>query len=186
MSAKNLHFIITVAVFLAVHVGMAGYYYVRARGLSRNSWEDLMARLISTDRQGISQVALEMVDEWGAPREIEQDTNLEPSQLWSLIGGLEGLQVLESNSEVLIALAFHLQQWYPEALVVSERLRLDARELQWHVSRLKGAASTGNLQVSFPFYARRAVCTYYLMTRRVLQLYEAGHFPRLLELQQAL
>ena len=54
---------------------------------------------------------------------------LNQPQLWRLIGGLEGLEVLEKNSEVLIDLAFYLQQWYPEALVIAERLRLDAREL---------------------------------------------------------
>ena len=103
-----------------------------------------------------------------------------------MVGGLEGLEVLEKNSEVLIKLACYVQQWYPEALVVAERLRLDARELQWHVGRLKGAAQKGNLQVSFPFYAQRAVVSYYLMTRRVLSLYEAGNFSMLADLQRAL
>jgi hypothetical protein len=54
------------------------------------------------------------------------------------------------------------------------------------VNRLKGAAQKGNLQVSFPFYAQHAVATYYLMTRRVLGLYEAGNFSMLAELQKAL
>jgi hypothetical protein len=113
-------------------------------------------------------------------------SNLEPTQLWSLIGGLQGLEVLEKNSDVLIELAFYLQQWYPEAVVISERLRLDARELKWHVARLKGAAQTGNLQISFPFYAQRAVKTYYLMTRRLLDLYQAVNFTMLAKLQEAL
>ena len=47
--------------------------------------------------------------------------------MWRLIGGLEGLEVLERNSEVLIDLAFYVQQWYPEALPIAERLRLDAQ-----------------------------------------------------------
>ena len=106
--------------------------------------------------------------------------------MWRLIGGLEGLEVLERNSEVLIDLAFFVQQWYPEALPIAERLRLDARQLKWHVARLKGAAQTGNLQVSFPFYAQRAVVSYYLMTRRLLSLYEAGNFSMLTDLQRAL
>ncbi len=106
--------------------------------------------------------------------------------MWKLIGGLEGLEVLERNSEVLIDLAFYVQQWYPEALPIAERLRLDARELKWHVARLKGAAQKGNLQVSFPFYAQRAVVTYYLMTRRLLSLYEAANFSMLADLQRAL
>jgi hypothetical protein len=111
-------------------------------------------------------------DESGAPQESADAPHLEPAQLWRLIGGLQGLEVLEKNGDVLIELAFYLQQWHPEVIVIAERLRLDARELKWHVARLKGAIQTGNLQVSFPFYAQRAVVAYYLMTRRVLDLYQ--------------
>jgi hypothetical protein len=81
---------------------------------------------------------------------------------------------------------FYVQQWYPEAVAVAEQLRLDARELKWHVARLRGAAQKGNLQISFPFYAQRAVVSYYLMTRRLLSLYEAGNFSMLADLQRAL
>ena len=87
--------------------------------------------------------------------------HMEPEEIWRLLGGLKGLEALEKNSEMLIDLAFYVQQWYPEALAIAERLRLDARELKWHVARLKAAAQTGDLQVSFPFYAQRAVVTYY-------------------------
>jgi hypothetical protein len=111
---------------------------------------------------------------------------LDPSQVWKLTGGLKGLEALEKNSEVLIDLAFYVQQWYPEAVVIAERLRLDARELKWHIERLKGADQKGNLQISFPFYAQRAVVSYYRMTRRVLSLYEAGNFSLLADLQKAL
>jgi hypothetical protein len=139
---------------------MAGYYYFRSRRSSQTSWEVLLAQLTWTDRNNISQVALDLVDESGQPR--------------------------EKNSEVLINLAFYVQQWYPEALAIAERLRLDARELKWHVARLKGAAEMGNLQTSFPFYAQRAVVAYYLMTRRVLSLYEAYNFAMLADLQRSL
>jgi hypothetical protein len=186
MSARNIYFITAVAIFLAINLCVAGYYYFRSRRSSQASWEDLLAQLTWTDRNNISQVALDLVDEEGLPRPAGESTSLEPSELWGLIGGLEGLQVLEKNSEVLIDLAFYVQQWHPEALAIAERLRLDARELKWHVARLKGAAETGNLQVSFPFYAQRAVVAYYLMTRRVLSLYEAGNFAMLTDLQRAL
>jgi hypothetical protein len=111
---------------------------------------------------------------------------MEPSQLWNLIGGLDGLKILERNSEVLIALAFYVQQWYPEAVPVAERLRLDARELKFQVGRLRGAAEQGNLQISFPFYGQRAVAVYYRMTRRVLELYGAANVSMLADLQRAL
>ena len=186
MNPRNVYFLITVLLFVAANGGVAFYYVRRGRRLSHTSWDDLMAKLVSTHRDVVSLVAAEMVDEWGEPRDSKDSEGVESAELWTLLGGLAGLQVLEKNSEVLIELAFHLQQWYPEAIAVSERLRLDARELHFHVSRLQGAAQTGNLQVSFPFYARRAVVTYYLMTQRVLRLYEAGNFSAFSELQRAL
>lgn len=186
MNSRNFYFLLTVLLFIAANGGLAIYYVRRGRRLSQTTWEDLIAKLVSTHRDGVSLVAAEMVDEWGEPRDSNDSECVESADLWTLLGGLAGLQVLEKNSEVLIELAFHLQQWYPEAIVVSEKLRLDARELRFHVSRLQGAAQTGNLQVSFPFYARRAVVTYYLMTQQVLRLYEAGNFSGFSELQRAL
>jgi hypothetical protein len=185
VNTHNLHFVVAMGVFLSVLLSIAGYYYLRSRQSAAASWEQLFASLTWIDRNNIAQVALDLVDESGRPKGGDAAT-LEPAQLWELIGGLEGLKILERNSEVLIELAFYVQQWYPEALAVAERLRRDARELKWHVARLKGAAQKGNLQISFPFYAQRAVVTYYLMTRRLLNLYEAGNFSMLADLQRAL
>lgn len=53
-------------------------------------------------------------------------------------------------------------------------------------SGLKGAAQTGNLQSAFADYAQRAVVTYYLMTRHVLDLYRLADLPGLAELQRAI
>ena len=100
--------------------------------------------------------------------------------------GLKGLETLERNCAVLVDLVFYVQQWYPEALVLAEQLRKNAREIEWHVSRLKGAEKTGKLESSFADNAQRAVATYYVMTRRVLALYEQLNVPGLIELQRAL
>jgi hypothetical protein len=185
VTTHNLYFLSATGIVFGALLSIAGYYYSRARQSARLSWEELIKKLTWIDRNTIAQVALDLVDESGERRDAADAASLEPSQLWSLIGGLKGLEVLEANSEVLIDLAFYVQQWYPEALVVAERLRLDARELKWHVARLRGAAQTGNLQISFPFYAQRAVVTYYFMTRRLLDLYEAGNFSMLADLQKA-
>jgi hypothetical protein len=186
VTTHNLYFITAIAIFLGALLSIAGYYYSRGLRSSQSTWDGLFAKLTWIDRNNIAQVALDLVDETGAPREADNAASLEPSQLWQLIGGLEGLEALQKNSEVLIELASYIQQWYPQALVIAEKLRLDAREIKWHVARLKGAAQNGNLQISFPFYAQRAVVTYYLMTRRVLSLYEAANFATLAELQRAL
>ena len=186
MTMHNLYFLSAIGIFIAALLSIAGYYYVRGRQSPQMTWEELIKELTWVDRNAIEQVALDLVDESGAAKGAGDAANLEPAQLWKLIGGLKGLEVLETNSEVLIDLAFYLQQWYPEALVIAERLRLDARELKWHVARLKAAVQTGNLQTSFPFYAQRAVVTYYLMTRRLLDLYQAVDFSMLAKLQEAL
>jgi hypothetical protein len=185
VTTHNLYFLSAIGIVVGALISTAGYYYPRGHQSSQESWEDLVKKLTWIDRNTIAQVALDLVDESGKPRHTADASNLE-AQLWKLIGGLKGLEALERNSEVLIDLALSLQKWYPEALVIAERLRLDARELGWHVARLKGAAQTGNLQISFPFYAQRAVVAYYLMTRRVLDLYQAANFSMLAKLQEAL
>jgi hypothetical protein len=185
VNTARIYFISAVVVFLAIQIGLLVHYFVRRRS-KQASWDDLFARLTWTDRNCIAQVALALVDESGQRRVLGDGGEMEPPDLWGLIGGLEGLEILERNSEVLIELAFYVQQWYPDAVVIAERLRKDAGELKWHVARLRGAAETGNLQISFPFYAQRAVVAYYLMTRRLLSLYEAGSFSMLSDLQRAL
>jgi len=99
-----------------------------------------------------SPVAREVVDESGGPMADEEGrAGLEAPALWDLLGGLEGLQVLEKNSEVLVEIAFSVQRRYPEAIVISEWLRQDARELHGHVSRLKGAATMAICGFPFSF-----------------------------------
>jgi hypothetical protein len=186
VNPQNLHFVTAIGLFVISVSLIAGYYYFRSRRSSPASWEELLAKLTWIDRNNIAEVALDLVDESGQPKVTGDAGSLDPTLVWKLTGGLQGLEALERNSEVLIDLAFYVQQWYPEAVVIAERLRLDARELKWHVERLKGAAQKGNLQISFPFYAQRAVVSYYRMTRRVLNLYEACNFSMLADLQKAL
>ena len=186
MNAPDSYFVAAIGLFVSILIAVAAYYYVRSRRRPEADWEELFARLRWIDRNHIAEVALDLVDESGRPKTSESAVRLEPSRMWSLIGGLEGLEVLEGNSDVLIELAAFIQRWYPEAIVIAEQMRLDARELKWHVARLRGAAGKGDLQVSFPFYAQRAVVRYYLMTRRVLNLYQAGNVSMLTQLQRAL
>jgi hypothetical protein len=167
-------------------VSIEGPCYRRPRQPTQVGWKDLFQNLTTIDRCNLAKVALQLVDESGKPREDSDTASLEPSQLWRLIGGLRGVEILEANGDVLIDLAFYVQRWYPAALVIVERLRLDNRELKWLVARLKGADRMGNLKISFPHYAKRAVAVYYRMTRRVLGLYEMVNFSMLSDLQKAL
>ncbi len=140
---------------------------------------------MAVNKENIAIVALDLIDEEGNPRNSEEP-ELNPERIWDLLGGMKGLEALGSNCEVLIDLAAHVQLWYPEALIVAEQLRINAREIKWHIERLRGAAQTGNLESSFPAYAQRAAATYYLMTKHVLSLYESASVPGLADLQAAL
>jgi hypothetical protein len=185
ISGRSIYFVVVLAVFLAALSTAGASYYLRYRRRRRfpyGNWESLLERL-STVNRNIALIARDHLNESGQWR-IAEDLNA--TQIWSLIGGLEGLETMERNCPVLVDLAFYVQQWYPEACIVAEQLRLNAREIEWHVGRLRGAGQTGKLGTSFPDYAPRAITTYYLMTRRVLALYETCNLPGLADLQRAL
>jgi hypothetical protein len=183
---RTAYFIVAVAVFVLALVGIAVHYYRRSQKSSQKNWERLLKRLTAVDRSSIAEVALDIIDESGQRRKDEASAVLEPEQIWKLIGGLEGIEALEANCAVLVDLAFYVQQWYPEALLVAEKLRLSAREIEWHVGRLKSAQQTGKLESAFTMYAQPAVATYYLMTRQVIALYEQGNLAMLADLRNAL
>jgi hypothetical protein len=183
---RNLYFVLFAVVFL-LGLGYALFSaYRRSRRLASETWDDLLARLSWIDRDAVNTIALDAIDESGELRPLGDGYTLESTEIWNLLGGLEGLETIHRNCEVLVDLASYVQRTYPEALLVAEQLRLNAREIEWHVGRLRGAAQTGNLQSSFEAYAQRAVVSYYLMTRRLLALYGSAGFSRIAELQQAI
>jgi hypothetical protein len=183
---RNLAFVV-LAILLVLALGIALLRaHLRTRRLADASWDDLLKRLNWIDRDAIATIALDVVSESGEPLPDGDGFTLDPHAIWNLLGGLDGLETIERNCKVLVELACYVQRFYPEAVVVAEQLRLNAREIEWHVGRLRGAAKTGNLQASFDIYAQRAVVSYYRMTRNVLELYSHANFSRLAELQQAL
>jgi hypothetical protein len=193
---RDLLFFIALGLFLVALLVVAGYAYVhssRRRRRVYGDWKSLIQRFTLVDRDSVARIAMDFISCAGFPEDIEgsvaiakDEEELDPQSIWPLIGGLDGLEVLQSNCAVLVDMAFYVQQWYPQALAVAEQLRLNAREIEWHVERLKGAAKTGKLEAAFPDYAQRAITTYYLMTRRVLALFEQADFPGLFDLQRAL
>jgi hypothetical protein len=186
VNAHTVYFLVAAAIFLAVLIAVAGRDYYRRRRSPQESWESLMRRLILVDRASVARIALDFIEESDQSGEDDNGVEVEPADILQLIGGLKGLEVLEKNSQVLIDMASYLQRSYPEALITAEELRQNAREIESHVGRLRGAAQNGNLEVNFPFYGQRVIATYYLMTRQLLNLYEQGNVPMLADLQKAL
>ena len=186
VNTDMVYFLVAVAIFFAILIAIARRNYYRGRRSPEESWGILMRRLISVDRASVAKIALDLIEEPGQSARDDSGFKFEPSEIFQLIGGLKGLEVLEKNSQVLIDMASYLQRSYPEALIIAEKLRQSAREIESHVGRLRGAAQNGNLKVSFPFYGQRVIATYYLMTRQLLNLFEQGNVPMLADLQKAL
>ena len=186
MNVRMGYFLLAVGVFLTLVAVLAVYYYRRSQKRRRNTWEQLLARLAPVDRENLRQVVFDAIDASGQPRTDDGAKELKPEEIWRLIGGLKGLEVLERNSLVLIDIAFYLQQWYPEALIAAEELRLKAREIEWHVGRLRAAPRTNELEGGFANDAQNTAAAYYLMTRRLLSLYESGRLPMLADVYRAL
>jgi hypothetical protein len=188
MNSQMGYYLIAVGVFLALVAAVAayGYFYRRSYRTSQTTWETLVARLAAVNRENIQQVALDAIDPSGQPRTDDAAKELKPEEIWRLVGGMKGLEILERNSRVLIDMAFYLQKRYPEALLTAEELRIKAREIEWHVDRLRSAARSEALDGWFANYAQNTVAAYYLMTRRVLSLYEAGGIPMPADVRSAL
>jgi hypothetical protein len=143
---------------------------LRLRASTKTEWEALLESLIAIDREGVDTVALDAIESSGQRRLDQLARELEPNEIWRLLGGLEGVKRLELNSQVLVEMAAYLQRSHPEAAAVAEELRLHAKELELHVGRLRMADEQGSLEFHIPTYAQNAAITYYLMEQRLQAL----------------
>jgi len=108
------------------------------------------------------------------------------SKYGKLLGGLDGIEILEKNSHVLVEMAMHLQKWYPEEAAAAEELRLQAKELGWHWEKLRMAADKGHLEFHFCVPMPRAQrSTIILMTQRLLSLCHKNTLPMFAEIEQS-
>lgn len=181
--SRNLSFLV-LACFLVVLILVVGvYYFRRLRASNRAEWDALLEKLLVIDRHGVDTVALDAIEPSGQRRTDKLARELEPDEIWKLLGGIDGVKRLESNSRVLVEMAAYLQRSYPEA-VVAEELRLQARELGLLVGRLKMADEQGSLEFHISTYAQNAAIAYYLMERRLQVVCEQMNVPAFRPLQE--
>ena len=185
ISIRTLYFFGFLAIFLIAILATGAHYYLRYRKQQKypyGKWDELLKRLGSLDHNNLALIA----GTFDNGPDMEEDEDLDPERIWRLLGGMQGLEVVEKNCAVLVDLVFYVQQWYPEALLIAEQLRLNAREVQWHVDRIRAAAKIDKLKTAAPEYLPQAVAIYYRMSCQVLTLYEQGNLPGLADLQVAL
>lgn len=162
---RSLSFLFWAAVLLIVVTGI--YCAIGLRTSPEKEWEALLKKLITIDRDGVYKVALDAIEPSGQRRTDKLARELDAKEIWNLLGELDGLKTLELNSCVLVELATCLQRSHPEIARTTEDLRLLARELEWHVGRLRIAAQQGSLEFHVSTYAQNAAINYFLMEQRL-------------------
>jgi hypothetical protein len=172
-----------IAIFLGIFilVIIAAFAYAHASGnrLRAVEWEELVRSLEPIHARGLEIVALDHLQPHGS------QLRLEPEEMWGLVGGLEGLKRMQHNADLMIALAAYVNRWnYAQSIIVAERIRHDSIQLKRALFRIKWNLYVRRSQVRVPFYLHQAASSYYLMTKRLLTLYETNQYmlyPRLSE-----
>jgi len=147
------------------------YAHVRSRKLLSKDWQELVTSIEPMHMRGLEMVALDHLD----PQ--KNQLRLEPEELWGLVGGKEGLRRMEHNADLMIALAAYVRNWnHDQAIIVAERIRHDSVQLKRAVRHIRWNLYMRRGQLRIPFYVHQAAAAYYLMTKRLLSLYEANQY----------
>jgi hypothetical protein len=167
--------------FLVFLAGAFVWMQLSAQRRRSATWEDLIARMEPMHARGLELVALDNLQPQA------NQLRLEPEHLWGLIGGMEGLRRMRNNADLLISLAAYVQRWnFEEGVIVAERMRHDAVQLKRAIFRIRIDMTLRRTQLRTPFYIHQAATSYYLMTKRVLALYETSHSGLLPKLAAAM
>lgn len=170
-----MELILFLALSLVITTGFA-LLHLRGRRLVIGEWQTIVARLEPVPFKSLERVALDHLQPSGSQLQLETD------EMWELVGGWDGLERMRHNANLLIELAAYIQIWNPdEAIIVGERIRQDSLTLKRAIRRIR-LHKLWIYRLRAPFYVQQAASAYYLMTRRLLALYQTNQFllyPRL-------
>lgn len=142
----------------------------RGRKLAIAEWQTIVAQLQPVPFRDLERVALDHLQPAGNQLQLETD------EIWELVGGWDGLGRMEHNADLLIQLAAYIQIWNrDEAIIVGERIRQDSLLLKRAIRRIR-MHELWIFRLRAPFYVHQAASAYYLMTRRLLALYETNQY----------
>jgi hypothetical protein len=147
------------------------YAHTRSHKLLSKDWQTLVTSIEPMHMRGLEMVALDHLE----PK--KNQLQLEPDEIWGLVGGKEGLRRMDHNADLMIALAAYVRNWnHDQAIIVAERIRQDSIQLKRALRRIRWSAYLRRSQLRVPFYVHQAAASYYLMTRRLLALYETSQY----------
>lgn len=131
--------------------------------LSRKTWSELLSEVSTVNIEGITLAALE----------CDSHEAFQPDDVWTMIGGWNGLKRMQANAHLLIALASHATHWNSEACVeVAEQMRGDARAIHKAVRRIRWQRLFGKRTSLFSSDTLGTVCAYYRMSECLMTLFE--------------
>ncbi len=148
-------------------VGVAVYVLVeqwKSRILTRQNWDEIIARLQPTGAIEIMAIALEHLN----PEQLAVRTD--PSTRLADIGGPRGVQRMRRNGDLLIALAAQAERWNPEATrSLVTQMRRDGSELRQAAFWLSLHVQDIHFDIGSA-YLQQAAAAYYRMIYRLLDV----------------
>lgn len=173
-SALPIFLVLGVSSVLIIKTGIS---FFSAARYARMEWKDIVAKLQPINLQGLDIVARDFLEP------TRDQLKLEPNEIWSLVGGWDGLKKMRANADIMLALAAYTQQWnFEEGTVVAERMRRDAlklhraaRHIQIHMKPYVMRLLPKRYWFNVPFEVHEVASAYYLMRQRLLALYETSH-----------
>jgi hypothetical protein len=115
--------------------------------LRSSSWEELVSQLQPVSSVDLERLALDNLSP--QPDQLQ----IEPGEMWEMVGGIDGMIRMRENSRILIALAAHVQQWnYAQAVIVAERMRRDAIQIRRALLKAEIEMLLCRRWIRMPFY----------------------------------
>jgi hypothetical protein len=139
----------------------------KRRQLRMQSWGEVLGRLEPIDLNGIRAIAEGFLN----PDSTQLD--IDPDEMWKIIGGLEGLNRLKTSAWAMLDVAVCTERWNrDQGAVVSEMIRTDAVRLNRAIFRVQMGFFIQFGLLGSPFYLRKAAAAYYLIYARLVALHE--------------
>jgi hypothetical protein len=163
--------------------GLAWMIYIQFQQYKLRSanWEDIVSRIQPMHEKGLAMVAQDHLN----PK--SRELRLEPEDIWQLLGGREGLKRMRRNADLFVSLAAYVQRWnFEEAVIIAERIRQDSIIVKRAIFMIQFRMLFQKAAPRVPFHVQQAAASYYLMTQRLLALYETCQYVRYPALAAAL
>jgi hypothetical protein len=168
-------------IFTTAYFTISSFLYDRK--LRRAKWTELVDMLLPVPNDAIRIVATDHL------QPTADQITMEPHEMWQMLEEFDGLASMYFNTRVLCALAAQAEAWnHDEAHVVAERMRMEAWTVRMSILQVvvRFFLRSDVVCKKIPFLVQQATSSYYLMSNRVLSLYEASHFARMNQIQAAM